>query len=168
MKSFGTPREEAARPLARHPFAGNPFAGHPLAGLALVAALGSVGCGGLARPAEVYRDDTAKMLATANEGITNCYNQVLKSNPTASGSVTVRFVVQDETGKLRRIKVDPARSSAPAEVQECVTKYISDLKLEPADSQKGIAMFSWDFSFKAVTPPDAAPLPPVDTSKPAT
>jgi hypothetical protein len=132
--------------------------------IAAVALASSVGCGGNARTPDAYRDDTAKLLATASEGITNCYNQVLKTNPTASGSVTVRFVVQDDTGKLRRIKVDPARSSAPPAVQECVTKYISDLKLEPADSQKGVAMFSWDFSFKTVTPPDAAA--PADSSKP--
>ena len=139
-----------------------------LVGLALVTGLGSVGCGGLARTAEVYRDDTQKLLETkASEGITTCYNQVLKTNPTAQGSVTARFVVYPGTGKLHRIKIDEARSSAPAPVQECVRQYIDALVLEPADTQAGHATFSWNFTFKVPpSPPAAAPeAAPTDGTK---
>ncbi len=137
-----------------------------LVGLSLASLLASVGCGGLARTADVYRDDTQRLLLTANDGITTCYNQVLKTNPTAQGSVTARFVVAPETGKLRKIKIDEARSTAPALVQECVRQYIGDLVLAPADAQAGIAMFSWTFTFKAKAPASAAA--PIDPSNSGT
>jgi len=137
-----------------------------LCGLALAALSLEVGCGGLARTTDVYRDDTAKLLQTASTGISTCYNQVLKTNPTAQGSVTARFVVAPETGKLRRIKIDTARSSAPAPVQECVRQYIGDLVLSPPDTQAGVATFSWDFVAK-VLPAPAPPAPPAsDSTKP--
>lgn len=137
--------------------------------LLLTLTLSSVGlaaCGGGAiRTKDVYRDDTQKLLDTASEGITNCYNTILKDKPEAGGSVTVNFVVMHETGVIRKIKVDSARTTAPEEVQKCVTKYIEDLKLTPPDAQLGEAQFSWEFSASA--PPAPAEPPPAEGDKPA-
>ena len=122
-----------------------------LAAALFAGAFVSVGCAS-GRPPELYRDDTAKLLESANQGITDCYNTILHNTPpgtpAAQGSVTLHFVVHEDTGRLVHIRVDKARSTAPAPVQECVTKYIGDLHLEPADAQRGEAMFTWDFTPK--------------------
>lgn len=122
---------------------------------ACLAATSIVGCAS-GRSPDVYRDDTEKLLLSASDGITNCYATVLKGTPTAQGSVSVHFYVQENTGAIRRAKVDKARSTAPEAVQECVTKYIGDLRLTPADEQRGEAEFTWDFTPKQAPPADAA------------
>ena len=139
-----------------------------LVGLGCAALSFATGCSGTLRSPDLYRDDTAKMLQGASDGITTCYNQVLTTNPTASGSVTVHFLVAPKTGKVRRIHVDESRSTAPAPVQECVKHYIVDLHLEPADDQIGDAMFTWDFTYKTAEPAPAAAEPAADAPKPAT
>lgn len=135
--------------------------------LASLAVLASACGGGAVRTKDAYRDDTQKLLDTASEGIHGCYNAVLKEKPDAAGSVTVDFVVMHETGILRKIKVDSARSTAPEEVQKCVAKYIEDLKLTPPDAQLGEATFTWEFSATEAKPVEPAAPAEGEGEKPA-
>jgi len=111
-------------------------------------AFAAFGCAS-GRTPEVYRDDTEKVLQSASDNITNCYSGILKGgSPTAQGSVTVKFVVQEDTGAIIHAKVDKARSTAPEAVQACVSNSLQGLRLTPADAQRGEAMFTWDFTIK--------------------
>jgi hypothetical protein len=121
--------------------------------LALAAA--SVGCGPAARKPEVYRDDTQKVLDTKSAEIKGCYDGVLKTDGQAAGTVTVRFDVMQETGKLTNVRVDEAASTAPATVRECLTNALQGLVLKPGDGNPGKATFVWDF--KSVPAPAPGP-----------
>jgi len=112
-----------------------------------ITAFSAVGCAS-GRTPEAYRDDTEKMLSATNQGVTDCYTNILKTAPTTQGSVTVHFVIQEDSGALVHAKVDKARSTAPETVQQCVTGAIQNLHLTPADAQRGEALFTWDFTFK--------------------
>lgn len=128
-------------------------------------AFSGIGCAS-GRTPEVYRDDTEKVLQSANQSITDCYNGVLKGGaPTAQGSVTVHFIVHEDTGEIRRAKVDKARSTAPEAVQACVVQYLNGLHLAPPDEQRGDAMFTYDFSVKE---PQVIEQPAAEGDKPAT
>ena len=120
--------------------------------LASSIALGA--CSFAARSPEMYRDDTAKALATKQEAIRACYDGVLKSNPGAAGMVTVKFDVETEQGRISNVTVDKARTTAPDQVSECVTRSIDGLTLAPPDARKGEG--SWTYEFQA-PPPPAAP-----------
>ena len=76
--------------------------------------------------------------------------------PGVGGTVTVKFTWSSEDGTLKDTVVDPAGSSAPAEVQQCVTKALTGLTLDPKDAKDG--MGTWKFEFHA--PPPAAPAAP--------
>ena len=126
--------------------------------LALVSlvALATTACSGALRSPEMYRDDTAKVFETKTGDMKSCYDDVLKSKPGVGGTVTVKFTWSSEDGTLKDTVVDPAGSSAPAEVQQCVTKALTGLTLDPKDAKDG--MGTWKFEFHA--PPPAAPAAP--------
>lgn len=125
--------------------------------LVIVASLATLaGCA--YRSPEMYRDDTTKSLQTKSEEIRMCYDGVLKSTPTAAGTVTVNFEVETEEGKITNVQVDKAKSTAPDAVGECVTKAITGLVVPPPDKKTGQATYTWDFS--APPPPPAPPAPP--------
>nr|PZN28314.1 MAG: hypothetical protein DIU78_02980 [Pseudomonadota bacterium] len=102
----------------------------------------------------MYRDDTRALLETRNDQIRSCYDDLLKSNPSLQGRVTIRFVVEPDTGMLRDITTDPAGTTAPPEVAQCVTSALQGIALNPGDKREGHAMFVYDFA------PGGAPAAP--------
>jgi hypothetical protein len=111
-----------------------------------------VGCSYYARSAEQYRNDTANLLASKNAELDTCYDNALKTTPAAAGKVTVVFTVEEKTGKIANAKADPARTTAPQVLSDCVTSAINGLSLSPADQRKGLATFEYDFARQAPAP----------------
>jgi hypothetical protein len=114
----------------------------------LGASLSSMGCTFYARSQKDYRDDTAKVLSSKNDELDTCYDGVLKTTPTAAGKVTVQFSVEEKTGKIVDVKADPAKTTAPQALTDCVTTAITGLVLAPPDQRKGLATFEYDFARK--------------------
>ena len=52
-----------------------------------------------ARSADNYRKDTRALLETKSADIKACFDNVLKKNEKAGGTVVVRFTVQADTGE---------------------------------------------------------------------
>lgn len=113
------------------------------------------GCGFAARSPEMYRDDTQKVLETKSADIKACYDGILHGKPGVGGKVTVKFEVEEDTGKLKNVTVDQASSNAPPEVGECVKKSLEGLAINPPDARLGQAAFVYEFS-----QPPAPPAPP--------
>lgn len=117
--------------------------------LALIAfaALSAVaGCSFAARSPDMFRDDTKKLFDTKGNDMKACYDGVLKGTPGAAGKVTVNFQWEHGTGALQNPTVDAAKTTAPAPVQECVTKNLGGLVMNPADSRDGQGSWSFDFA----------------------
>jgi hypothetical protein len=123
--------------------------------LLLVASLTLGACSFAARSPEMYRDDTGKALATKQEEIRSCYDGVLKSNPSAAGTVTVKFDVETDSGKISHVTVDKTKTTAPDPVADCVMRSIDGLTLAPPDQRKGEA--TWVYEFQAPPPAAASP-----------
>jgi hypothetical protein len=122
--------------------------------LLLVASFALGACSFAARSPEMYRDDTAKALSAKNGEIQACYDGVLKANPGAAGTVTVKFDVETESGKISHVTVDKAKTTAPDPVADCVMRSIDGLTLTPPDQRKGEG--TWAYEFQAPPPPAAA------------
>ena len=121
----------------------------------------ALGCSAIARSPEQYRDDTHALLETRNAQIKQCYDDALKTDATLSGQVTVKFTVQAETGKIANPELDPARTTAPPALGQCVVQSIDGLALQQPDERDGQATFTFDFTTAsgagAVVPAPAAP-----------
>jgi hypothetical protein len=120
--------------------------------LASSIALGA--CSFAARSPEMYRDDTGKALATKSDEIRACYDNVLKASPGAGGTVTVKFDVETEQGKIQHVTVDKTKTTAPEPVSECVTRSIEGLTLAPPDARKGEGMWVYEFQAPPPAPPE--------------
>src|ERR1043166_4484232 len=98
---------------------------------ALVAAVTAVlaACSGTARGLEAYRADTGKLLDTRSAQLKSCYDDALKADDKLSGTVTVQFTVEKQTGVIARPTVDAAHSTAPPALGQCVVKAIDGLVL---------------------------------------
>lgn len=120
-----------------------------------LASVAAVGCSFAARSPDMYRDDTKAILETKNNDIRACYDGVLKGTPGVQGKVTVKFNVETEAGKFTNIAVDPANTTAPAAVSDCVVKSINGLAITPPDKHEGEATFVWEFSAPAAPAPAA-------------
>lgn len=118
------------------------------------------GCSFAVRSPDMYRDDTTKALSTKNEDIKACYDGAVKSHPGAAGKVTVKFNVEEKTGKFTDIAVDKANTNAADPIPECVTKAIAGLSITPGDQKKGEASFSYEFTAPAAAAAPAAPAAP--------
>ena len=116
-----------------------------LIGFALAAL---TGCSGAIRIGDAYRDDVAKVLASKNGDVKACYDNVLKGDKTAAGTVTVKFAVEMKTGTFKDVKTD-----GPPALGTCVSNALSGLVLTPADSNNGDATFVYEFT---VGPPAAS------------
>lgn len=114
------------------------------------------GCTFYARSPDQYRDDTAAVLASKGADLNACYDAAAKANPTATGKVTVQFTVEKKTGKIGNAAADPARTTAPQALIDCVVTAINGLVLSPPDQRDGSATFEYDF---ARTTPPAPPTP---------
>ena len=124
--------------------------------LPAVLALGA--CSFAARSPDMYRDDTAKALATKQDAIRACYDGVLKATPGAGGTVTVKFDVETDSGRISHVTVDKTKTTAPDPVSECVARSIDGLTLAPPDARKGEG--TWVYEFQV---PPAAPATPEKT-----
>ncbi len=110
--------------------------------IALLAAVASVGCSTIS--STHYRRDTRTLLGTRKNDIERCYDEVLKTDPSASGKVTVKFTVKKKTGVLKKIKV--SKSDAPEALQNCVTENLAGLALAPPYKENGRAKFTYEFA----------------------
>jgi len=126
---------------------------------ALLAA--ATGCEFHARSPEDYRDVTQALLDTKAGDIKACYDGALKGQKDLQGRVTVQFVVEAETGKLKDVKVDPAGTTAPEVLSQCITTNVSGLALTPPDKRDGIATWVYDFTPTGTPAPAAAPANPM-------
>ncbi|WP_437812239.1 AgmX/PglI C-terminal domain-containing protein [Sorangium sp. So ce1078] len=115
----------------------------------LASSSASVGCSFALRSPEMYRDDTAALLATREEQIRACYDAELARNPSAEGKVTLTFLVLEDTGRLTDIVVDKDGTTASEAVTSCVVESIDGLVLTPADQNKGKGKFVWEFTPRA-------------------
>lgn len=129
---------------------------------AIVALAAVTGCGYAARSPEMYRDDTQKVLESKNADIKACYDQFLAGKPGPGGRVTVKFEVQDDTGKIQNVTVDQPNTTAPAPVADCVKNSLQNLAINPPDARLGQATFVYEFS-----QPPQPPAPPAAAAPPA-
>lgn len=114
-----------------------------IAAITITAAL--VGCAHVKRDEAQYRDDTRSLLESRNAQIKSCYDNMLTTDPSASGTVTVNFVVEKKTGVITNVAVNPEQTQAPASLQSCVVKALDGLVLTPEDRKTGEATFTWVF-----------------------
>jgi len=127
----------------------------------------TVGCSATVRDANMYAQDTQKVLESRNAAIKTCYDQALKADQKVSGTVTVKLTVKAETGDLADIKVDAAGTTAPEVLSQCVVSSIQGLKLVPPDDQEGLATFTWNFQVSGAPANPAGPAPAAPVAKPA-
>lgn len=120
----------------------------------LAALVATTGCSFAVRDAETYRKDTEAVLETRSGAIKACYDEILKTDATAQGRVTVRFKVEKDTGNIVEVQLDPAGTTAPETLGQCVTTALGGLVLQPPDEQDGLASFTYEF---VINPPPPAP-----------
>jgi len=115
--------------------------------LIVLASLASLsGCAFMARGADMYRDDTSALLDTRKDEIQQCYDDILKTDPSAKGTVAIHFGVKKKTGEVHGAEVIADRTTAPVNVQQCVLTALEGLKLDPPDDRTdGDATFVWEF-----------------------
>lgn len=106
-------------------------------------AVGGMGCA--LRNAEMYEKDTRALLESRLGDVQTCYNGVVRGQPAAIGNVVVRFEVQEDSGKIIKVVVDEATSTAPQPVRDCVLQSMEGLVLNPPDNNPGMATFSYEF-----------------------
>jgi hypothetical protein len=92
-----------------------------------------------------YREDSRALLMTKAPNVKACYDGALKTDPKAAGLVVVHFKVQPETGLVVEPRLDDQKTTAPATLGRCVMQAVDGLKLDPADSNEGLATFTWLF-----------------------
>lgn len=117
-----------------------------------------VACSGALRSPEMYRDDTGKVFASKAGDMKACYDDFLKIMPRVGGTVTVKFTWSSEDGTLKDTAVDVPNTTAPALVQQCVTKALTGLTLDPKDAKDGLG--SWKFEFHPDAPAQSPPAAP--------
>lgn len=115
-----------------------------ISGLLVAAAGLSSACQFHARGPEDYQQATRAVLETRSAQIKSCYNDVLKQDKSASGSVVVHFTVMAETGAIAGAEVTP-ESTAPAPLGQCIVNAMDGLALDPPDARDGDATFVWEF-----------------------
>ena len=97
-----------------------------------------------ARSPEEYRRDTRALLDTRKAETQSCYDEALRIDPKAAGTVVVRFTIADGTGAITSAQVLP-ESTAPAPLGDCVILALHGLTLEPPDEREGHATLVWNF-----------------------
>ena len=117
-----------------------------IAPLTLLAVALGAACAGTKRSPQAYRVDTQKALETRSGQIKSCYDELLRKDPAAAGTVTVRFVVEKQTGAFAKAAVDPSKSTAKEPLIACVLDAIHGLELDPPDANEGQATFSYELA----------------------
>lgn len=115
-----------------------------LAGL-FITALISVGCQFYARAPEDYGKETEALLASKNDEIKSCYDEVLKTDKKAEGVVAVTFKVEKKTGKIVDPAIDKEKTTVSDALSACVINAINGLSLDPPDQRDGMASFEYEF-----------------------
>ena len=110
-----------------------------------IALLALAACGGTARGLEAYRNDTQRLLETRNGELQACYDDALKADGKAAGTVAVQFVVAEKTGEVTKATIDPKRTTASQALGACVLKAVAGLRLDPGDKNEGHATFVYEF-----------------------
>jgi len=110
------------------------------------------------RSQPVYAADTTALLETKSGELQACYNEALKTEPTAAGVVTVKFTVEPTSGLIKDATIDPTKTTAPESLDKCVLTAMNGLTLTPSDRNEGLATFTYEFKANPPPPPaDAAP-----------
>jgi hypothetical protein len=116
-----------------------------LAMLSLMAgAIGSNACA--VRSDNIYAEDVRKVLEARGNDVSQCWGEVMKTNPNASGAVAVRLRVEEDTGAIVNPEIDPSQTTAPPELQQCVLQSLGGLALQPADNRTGVGVYVWNFN----------------------
>lgn len=110
----------------------------------LLVAAGASACEFHARSPEDYQSATRAVLDTRSSQIKGCYDEVLKTDKTASGIVVVHFTVIEETGAISGAEVTK-ESTAPAALGQCIVQALDGLAIDPPDERQGDATFVWEF-----------------------
>ena len=112
-----------------------------------LAVIWMTGCAGqfAQRDESKYRDDSRALMLAKAPDVKACYDGALKANPKVSGTVVVHFKVQPETGRVVEPRLDDQKTTAPATLGRCVLQTMDGIKLEPPDSNEGLATFAWEF-----------------------
>ena len=126
-------------------------------------------CSGASRTPAQYAEDTKHAFAEHQAELQACYDNVVQSKPDAKGVVTVKFFWSDSSEGDERfptkavglrvnvkdkgeVDVVAAETTAPEELQRCVTDTVAKARLRPAG--KGIGEGKWTFSFTPKSGPD--------------
>lgn len=112
-----------------------------------LAAIWMTGCAGqfAQRDESRYREDSRALIMAKAPDVKACYDGALKANPKVSGTVVVHFKVQPETGLVVEPRLDDQKTTAPDTLGRCVLRAIDGIKLDPPDSNEGLATFAWEF-----------------------
>jgi outer membrane biosynthesis protein TonB len=105
--------------------------------------LGGAGCA--VRSAEMYRDDTRKLLTTKRSVLEACYDAELQTNRDAGGKVIVHFTIERDTGRVLNPEIDDLLSTPNRTLRGCVLDIMRGLTLDPPDERNGDATFTWEF-----------------------
>lgn len=97
------------------------------------------------RSAEMYRDDTRKLLTTKRSVLEACYDAELQTDRDAAGKVIVHFTIERDTGRVLNPEIDDLLSTPNRTLRGCVLDAMRDLVLSPADDRNGDATFTWEF-----------------------
>lgn len=118
-------------------------------GLGLV--LGLSACSGLARDTATYQADTSALLDTRTAELQACYNRELRLNRDAIGTLTVRFVVEKESGRVTQLEWDRNHSTVSDTLATCALGALEGLRLAEPDQRDGEATFRFSFRGSVVT-----------------
>lgn len=102
----------------------------------------ATGCA--ARSDGIYADDVRALLETKGQSVSDCWAGVQTADATAAGTVTVTFRVEEDTGNISNAAVDPAQTTAPEAVSQCVIASLEGLALQPGDNRPANATYTWE------------------------
>lgn len=112
----------------------------------------------ITRPTTNYSVDAKELLESTNKAMAGCYARALADDPSAGGVVKVRLRFAAQTGQIVESTIDPSATTAPANVQRCVTEQLATLRLDPPDSNEAVGDARWRFTpKKRVAQPPAKP-----------
>lgn len=140
----------------------------PARALALGAALvlgasALTGCTRWMRDPEFYSDELTELLESRSEAIEACYDRYLAEvDPEAKGELVVDFIVEKQTGAIRELTIDAAKTTVPEGLAACATEEIAALRLEPVDARTAEARFTYEFARGSKKKPPADPFAEVE------
>ena len=109
-------------------------------------AVAMTACAATKRSPQAYRVATQEVLETRHAQIKRCYDAQLEKDATASGTVTIQFVVEKKTGAFTKATIDPSTSNAKEPLTLCVLEAVKGLRLDPPDANEGRAKFTYQLS----------------------